>query len=65
MWFLFAIYRFLSISTITSVAITIAIMMPMVAGTRYMSATDAGGGVDSGVAAGASSTFMAVSADEP
>ena len=43
--FCYSIYRLLSISTITIVATTIAIMIPMVAGNRYMSAIDAGVGV--------------------
>ena len=63
--FCYSIYRLLSISTITIVATTIAIMIPMVAGNRYMSAIDAGVGVGASVAAGACSTFMAVSAKDP
>jgi hypothetical protein len=62
-WFLLDVYRFLSISTIsTAPTAMIATIMPAVAGTKYMSATDSGVGVGGGVAAGASSTFMAVSA---
>jgi hypothetical protein len=57
-------YRFLSISTITTPTATIAMIMPIVAGRKYMSAMDAGVGVGAGVAAGASSTFIAVFACE-
>jgi hypothetical protein len=56
----FGAYRFLSIRIITSPTTTIAMIMPMVAGTKYMSATDAGVGVGAGVGSGADSTFMAV-----
>ena len=47
------------ISTITMVATIIVIMMPMVAGSKYMSAIDAGVDVGGGVVV-ASSTFIAV-----
>ena len=57
-------YRFLSISTITIVATAIATIIPMVAGSKYMSAMDAGGGVGAGVASGACITLNAVSACE-
>ena len=46
----------------TAPTTAIATIMPTTAGTKYMSATDAGVGVGAGVAAGASSTPMAVSA---
>ena len=39
--------------------------MPIDTGMKYRSAADAGGDVGSGVAAGASSTFIAVSAKDP
>jgi hypothetical protein len=44
------------------VATTIAIMIPTVAGKKYMSAVVAGGAVGGAVAAGASSTPIAVCA---
>ena len=43
----------------------IATIMPLTAGTKYRSATDAGVGVGVGVGCGASSTSKAVSANEP
>ena len=52
-------YRLRSISTITIVAIIMVTMMPMVAGSRYMSAIDSGVGVGAGVEV-VSSTFIAV-----
>ena len=51
-------YRFLSIRISTAPTTTIATMIPMVEGTRYMSATDAGVGVGVGVGVGASVTDM-------
>jgi len=60
--FRLAVYRFRSIRMITSPITTIAMIMPVDTGRKYMSATDAGVGVGGGVAAGGSSTFMAVSA---
>lgn len=44
---------------------TIATIIPAVAGTRYVSATDAGSGGGVGVDAGASSTNKRVRAKEP
>ena len=61
----FGVYRFLSSRKSSSPTAMIATIMPAVAGTKYMSATDAGVGVGAGVASGASSTFTAVSANEP
>jgi hypothetical protein len=41
---------------------TIAMIIPIIPGRMYMSAIDAGGAVGAGVAAGACSTYMALSA---
>jgi hypothetical protein len=51
-------YRFLSIGTSTNPAIAIAVIMPIVAGKKYVSAIDGAGGVGVGVACGASATPM-------
>jgi hypothetical protein len=60
------VYRFLnSNNTSRARTMSIAMIMPIYTGRKYMSATDAGVGVSGGVAGGASSTFMAVSANEP
>ena len=57
-------YRLLSISTITATPAMITMIMPIVAGKKYWSVTDGGGGVGVGVACGASAMFMKVSAYE-
>jgi len=59
------VYRVLSIRIITSPTTMIAIIIPIIPGRMYTSAVEAGIGVGSIVAARASSTLMAVSADEP
>jgi hypothetical protein len=51
-------YRFLSIGTSANPAIAIAVIMPIVAGKKYVSAIDGAGGVGVGVACGASATPM-------
>jgi hypothetical protein len=62
----FGVYRFLSsISASRSTTTIMATIVPTDIGMKYRSAADAGVGVGSGVAAGASSTVMAVSANEP
>jgi hypothetical protein len=61
---LFRAYRFLSISTITIVATTIAIMAAVPMPNTYVSVIGAGVGVGGGVACGGSTTFMAVTADD-
>ena len=58
-------YRFRSIRMITSPIITIAIIAPAPKPKTYVSVIGAGVGVGGGVSAGALSTYMAVSADEP
>jgi hypothetical protein len=63
--YLLVVYRFLSIRMSTAPTTTIAIMIPVIPGRMYRSAIDAGMGVGSAVAAGASSTFMPVSAYDP
>jgi hypothetical protein len=63
--FRLAAYRFRSSRKSSSPTTMMAMIMPMVAGTKYISDIGIGVGVGAGVAAGASSTFMAVSADEP
>jgi hypothetical protein len=55
--FLLGAYRFLKSSNSSKAkTTTIAMIMPIDTGRKYMSATDAGVGVGAGVAAGASST---------
>jgi len=56
-------YRFLSNNS--AKPMTMAMTMPMVETRMYVSVIGAGVGVGAGVATGASSTFMAVSAEEP
>jgi len=63
--FLLVVYRLLSIRKSSSPTTTIAMIMPMPKPITYVSVIGAGVGVGGGVSAGASSTFMAVSADEP
>jgi len=58
-------YRFLIIRKSNSPITIIATIVATDIGKKYKSAADAGCGVGSGVAAGASSTLIAVSADEP
>jgi hypothetical protein len=60
----FGAYRFLSISTITTVATMITMRMTIDIGRKYMSASDAGGGVGGAVGVGSSNTLNAVSACE-
>jgi len=55
------VYFFLSINSIATPTIAIAAIIPPVAGNKYWSAKDVGACVGSGLAAGASATFMAVS----
>ena len=63
--FLVVFYRFLIIMMRSSPTTTIATIMPIVEGSMYRSATDAGGSVGGGVDSGASCTISAVSADDP
>ena len=63
--FLLGAYRFLNSSSSSKAkTMTIAMIMPIDTGMKYMSANVAGSGVGAGVAAGASFTFIAVSALE-
>ena len=59
------LYRLLNIRINRAKIATIATIMPADTGMKYKSAADAGVGVGGGVASGASSTFIAVSADDP
>jgi hypothetical protein len=65
LWFLLVVYRFLSSRKSSSPTTTMAMIMPMPKPIMYVSVIGAGDGVGGGVAAGAESTVMAVSADEP
>ncbi len=62
---LLVVYFFLSSRISRIKTATIAMIMAADTGRKYRSAMDAGIGVGSGVAGGASSTNMDVSADEP
>ena len=59
-----SVQRFLSNRNSNKPTAMIATIMPATAGTKYTSATLSGGGVGGAVAAGASSTFMQVVAEE-
>ena len=63
--FLLDVQRLLSNRTSNAKTTTIATIMPVDTGMKYKSAADAGDSVGGAVAAGADSTLMPVSADEP